>query len=71
MSVATSGLTDSALTVGGPRTLTALVGFDGAGPDRDTQPTWRGVITAAIVIFIVVVLIYFAYSMVVTQLPAS
>ena len=47
------------------------MGFDGAGPDRDTQPTWRGVITAAIVILIVVVLIFFAYSQLVSQVRAN
>jgi len=47
------------------------MGFDGAGPDRDTQPTWRGVIIAAIVILIVVVLIFFAYSQLVSQVRAN
>ena len=53
------------------RTFTSPVGFDGAGPDRDTQPTWRGVITAAVVIFVVVVLIFFVYSQVVSDVRAS
>ncbi|HEX6867495.1 MAG TPA: hypothetical protein VF119_01760 [Candidatus Limnocylindrales bacterium] len=47
------------------------MGFDGAGPDRSTDPTWRGVITAAVVIFVVVVLIFFVYSQVVSDVRAS
>ena len=64
-------VTNSALTVGPPATFTAAVGFDGAGPERDTQPTWRGVITAAVVILIVVVVIFFVYSQVVSQVRAG
>ena len=53
------------------RTFTSPMGFDGAGPERSTDPTWRGVITAAIVIFVVVVLIFFVYSQVVSDVRAS
>jgi hypothetical protein len=47
-------------------TLASRVGFDGAGPERSSLPTWRGVLTTVIVIVVLVALIFVAYSFAVT-----
>ena len=43
------------------------MGFDGAGPERDSQPTWRGVLTTLVLIIVFVALILFAYSLAVAD----
>jgi hypothetical protein len=46
------------------------VGFDGAGPERDSLPTWRGVLATALIIIVVVALIFLAYSFALTETRA-
>src|SRR3954447_6694540 len=51
-------------------TLTSHVGFDGAGPERDSLPTWRGVLMTALIVVVVVALIFLAYSFALTETRA-
>jgi len=46
------------------------VGFDGAGPERDSLPTWRGVLMTALIIVVVVALVFLAYSFALTETRA-
>ena len=43
------------------------MGFDGAGPERDSLPTWRGVIITLILVAVVVAVIYVAYTLAVAD----
>jgi hypothetical protein len=38
------------------------VGFDGAGPDRSEESTWRGAITIIVIVLVVVVVILAAFA---------
>ena len=57
----------SAIDMGWAATFTRAVGFDGAGPERDSLPTWRGVLTTLVLIIVVGALILFAYSLAVAD----
>lgn len=54
----------------GRRRSLRRVGFDGAGPERDSVPTWRGVLMTALIVVVIVALIFLAYSFALTETRA-
>jgi hypothetical protein len=39
------------------------MGFDGAGPERSSVPTWRGVLVTLLLVVVLIAVVYFAFSL--------